>query len=91
VDDAGTDTPAWYADSIAGFLAAPPDQILGALLRSSELAVDQPQTAAWTQEIDLLRTARDGCEGHVFLEFDVPRPPTPQACFLTVEESLGCR
>lgn len=66
-------TPAWYANSITGFLATPPNQILGALLRSSGFAVDQPQTAAWTQEIDLLRTALAGLDGHLFLEFDVPR------------------
>lgn len=69
----GASIPAWHADTIARFLRATPDAILGALTRSSDFDVDQSQVAAWTREIVVLQSALAGLDGHVFLEFDVPR------------------
>ena len=65
--------PAWYNDSISGFLSTTNDAVLGTLARSSDFDVNQSQVAAWTQEIALLKEALVGLNGHVFLEFDVPR------------------
>lgn len=64
---------AYYGASAADFRSAPPGAVLGDLARSSVFAVEPAQLAAWQAEIELLQHALVGVEGHVFLEFDVPR------------------
>lgn len=64
-----------YGQPLAAFLTESADRIIGELARHSAFDVDQAQVAAWLGSIDVLRQTllpwRD--EGHVFLEFDVPR------------------
>ena len=49
--------------------------ILGALTQRSAFDVDRTQVAAWEGTIATLRSAlaQSADEGHLFLEFDVPR------------------
>jgi hypothetical protein len=63
---------AYYAARVALFLADTTESILGSLTITSG-AVDATQRDAWVAEISVLKTALSGCDGTVFLEFDVPR------------------
>lgn len=63
----------WYAAPIAAFLATPADEVLGALARASSFSDEVDQKRAWTEEIRLLRTALEGFDGWLYLEFDIPR------------------
>ena len=63
---------AYYAATVPDFLTDTTESILGALTVRSG-SVDASQRDAWVAEIAALKTAVDGCEGMVFLEFDVPR------------------
>jgi hypothetical protein len=64
-----------YGQSLSAFLTTPTAAILGALTQQSAFDVDQMQVAAWEGTIDTLRAvlAPWADEGHLFLEFDVPR------------------
>jgi DUF2075 family protein len=62
---------AWYDASISMFLEASDKEILGGLTQRS--SVEQEQVRAWQEEIKALRRALNGLEGHVALEFDIPR------------------
>jgi DUF2075 family protein len=63
--------PAWYDATISDFLSVSDNEVLGTLIRRS--AAEQEQVRAWQEEITILRRALDGLEGHVILEFDIPR------------------
>jgi len=64
-----------YGQPLAVFLETPTDAIIGALTQRSAFDVDQTQVAAWVGSIETLRVALApwAHEGHLFLEFDVPR------------------
>src|SRR5688500_14480759 len=66
---------AYYAESLNAFLAHSPDQILGELTRKSDFAIEQTQTAAWREQIELLRTvlAPFRIGGGIYLEYSIPR------------------
>ncbi len=64
---------AYYAASVADFIAATNEAILGTLTAKSVFAVDPSQRDAWVGEIAILKTALADIDGTVFLEFDVPR------------------
>jgi Uncharacterized conserved protein (DUF2075) len=65
---------AYYAGSIASFLACDDESILGTLTAASEFAVDVLQRNAWQEEVRLLRKVLPAlAPGEVFLEFVVPR------------------
>ncbi|MDD3765407.1 MAG: DUF2075 domain-containing protein [Nevskiales bacterium] len=67
-----------YADTFRSFLGQSDDAILGALVRSSDFAVEDTQRSAWLFEIAHLRelipglAARHG-EGSVYFEYAIPR------------------
>lgn len=64
-----------YGAPVSTFLGTPRESILGALTQQSAFEVDRTQVAAWVASIEVLRDAllsRAG-DGHLFLEFDVPR------------------
>jgi hypothetical protein len=63
--------PAWYEATISDFLSVSDNEVLGTLIRRS--AAEQEQVRAWQEEITILRRALYGLEGHVILEFDIPR------------------
>ncbi len=64
---------AWYAASIAEFLEASPDSVIGRLVRNSQFAVLPTQRDAWQQQITFLRTRLVDLTGSVILEFNIPR------------------
>lgn len=64
-----------YGQSIATFIGDSTSAILGRLTQQSAFDVDQTQVKAWEGTIDTLRAVLVPwlTEGHLFLEFDVPR------------------
>ena len=64
-----------YGQSLAEFLDADPRAVIGELTQNSAFNVDQAQVGAWQEGIECLRDSLSPCdsEGHLFLEFDVPR------------------
>jgi DNA polymerase III delta prime subunit len=64
---------AFYAEPISSFLAQSSAHILGELSRPGIFAITPAQSAAWEDEIDLLKKALQGIDGFLCLEFDVPR------------------
>ena len=63
---------AYYSAGIDEFLASSSETILGTLVMSSGNDA-QEQKSAWLEEIELLKSALRGRDGHLFLEFTVPR------------------
>jgi hypothetical protein len=55
------------------FLAADPQQVLGALATAHPHVLDVEQRQAWEEEIAILRGALSGLAGTILMEFDVPR------------------
>lgn len=66
-------TSAYYAAEISTFLEQSNAHILGELSRPRTFSIESSQSAAWEYEIDLLKKALQGVDGHLCLEFDVPR------------------
>ncbi|MCB9931903.1 MAG: DUF2075 domain-containing protein [Planctomycetes bacterium] len=64
---------AWYDASIDTFLTDAPDAILGRLTRYAAYSVEVDQREAWVAQIADLQAALTGTDGHVFLEFNIPR------------------
>lgn len=64
---------AYLSMSIADFLTQSDVVILGTLTAESAFDIELPQRAAWETSIDVLRLALADVEGHLYLEFDVPR------------------
>lgn len=66
---------AYYSDSVAGFLASDPDQILGSLNRQSTFAVETTQRDAWLGQISILRKTLANIQqsGQIYFEYAVPR------------------
>ncbi|MGH9488716.1 MAG: DUF2075 domain-containing protein [Terriglobales bacterium] len=64
---------AWFATSIAEFLAMSATAVLGELTAHSEAEVRGEQRTAWLDEIEILRAGLPGINGHLFLEFNIPR------------------
>lgn len=64
---------AFYAEPISSFLAQSNAHILGELSRPGIFAITPAQSAAWEDEIEILKEALQGIEGYLCLEFDVPR------------------
>ena len=64
-----------YGAPVSTFLESPSESILGALTQRSAFDVDRMQVAAWEMSIEVLRNALLSWagDGHLFLEFDVPR------------------
>lgn len=63
----------WYAATIADFLAADANDILGALAAAGTFDLALDQRNAWLQEIQILRRALAGLDGILHLEFSIPR------------------
>src|SRR5574341_1884718 len=63
----------YYSDSIATFLNAKPEEILGLLARSNDFALEQTQRDAWLEEINILHSALSPFQGSVYFEYSIPR------------------
>lgn len=64
-----------YGAPVSIFLWAPIEGVVGSLTQRSAFDVDRTQVAAWESSIEVLRAVLSpwAGEGHLFLEFDVPR------------------
>jgi hypothetical protein len=63
----------YYSDSIASFLKAKPDQILGILTRNSDFDLGQNQRNAWIEEIYVLQKNISDYSGAIYFEYSIPR------------------
>ncbi len=64
---------AWYGASIAEFLQAEPDTIVGRLATNNEFTLLGTQRDAWLTQLELLQSSLVGLTGSIFLEFNIPR------------------
>jgi hypothetical protein len=64
---------AYYSATIAEFLEADPNHILGTLTSASQFAVEPTQISAWERQIEILSSALLGREGTLIFEYVVPR------------------
>lgn len=64
---------AWYSAAIAEFLASPPDEVAGVLLKHTTHEIVTQQRDAWIAQLEILRPILIGFEGSLFLEFSIPR------------------
>ena len=64
---------AWYGATVADFLRAEADTILGALSRNSDFTVMQDQVSAWNEQTRLLQSCLQGLTGNIYYEFVIPR------------------
>lgn len=69
--------PAFYSSSIQSFLITSDESIIGALSGNYELAgyyqLISKQTAAWKQQITILKEAVSEINGDIFFEYPIPR------------------
>ena len=63
----------YYSDSIATFLNAKPDEILGLLARNHDFALEQTQRDAWLEEINILHSVLPSLQGSIYFEYSIPR------------------
>jgi hypothetical protein len=63
----------YYSESIAGFLQADANEVLGELTRNSDFDVKQTQRDAWLEEISILNNSLPGIAGSVYFEYSIPR------------------
>jgi hypothetical protein len=63
----------WYGTSIAEFVGASAEKIVGQLTLNSSFDIDRSQAAAWLKEIDFLQSKLSDLAGSIFFEFNIPR------------------
>jgi len=64
----------YYADPIKTFLEKSENEILGALSRPTEFSIENTQTDAWIEEIELLKQiVKPWLNGHIMFEYSIPR------------------
>ena len=63
----------WYGASIAEFLEADPQTMLGQLAFNCDFALIPTQRDAWLAQIEFLRSQLSGLSGSIFFEFNIPR------------------
>jgi Schlafen group 3, DNA/RNA helicase domain len=63
----------WYGASIAQFLDASSEAVLGQLAANCEFALIPTQRDAWLAQIELLRSQLKELSGSIFFEFNIPR------------------
>ena len=63
----------WYGASIAEFLDASPESVLGQLAFNCDFALIPTQRDAWLAQIEFLRLQLRGLSGSIFFEFNIPR------------------
>src|SRR5438105_3131246 len=63
----------WYGASIAEFLEASPEAVLGQLAFNCDFALIPTQRDAWLAQIEFLQSQLQGFSGSIFFEFNIPR------------------
>lgn len=64
---------AYYASPIEDFIRKSQNEILGEMASNGNFSLELTQRNAWEAEITILKDELIDLEGHVFLEYDVPR------------------
>lgn len=64
---------AFYQASIAEFLKADENAIIGQLARAHQMSLESTQTKAWEAEIQVLKSILTPYEGEIHFEFSIPR------------------
>ena len=64
---------AYYSASFGDFLRADAHALLGTLTDAHPFDLQISESRAWKEEIAVLKDALDGLEGHVLLEYSIPR------------------
>jgi hypothetical protein len=64
---------AYFDATVERFVASDPIRVLGALAETHGFALDPQQRNAWVFQVHHLQKALDGLDGHLFLEFAIPR------------------
>jgi hypothetical protein len=63
----------YYLESIDRFCTQDTSFILGELVKHHEFALEENQRSAWEYQIRMLREWLIGIEGHIILEYNIPR------------------
>jgi len=63
----------YYSSSIAIFLQASTEEIVGSLTINSGFAVEPTQRDAWLAQIAILKTALTDFDGKIYFEYSIPR------------------
>ncbi len=63
----------YYSDSIANFMNASPESILGILADNSDFDIGTLQRDAWREQIDILKKVLRPFQGDIFFEYSIPR------------------
>jgi len=64
---------AFYSDTIANFLNASIEEIIGKISLGNEFALEQTQRDAWLTEITLLKNVLTNYNGKIYFEYSIPR------------------
>jgi len=64
---------AYYSAPVDEFLFENSQKIFGALANRYEFELEDPQKAAWKEEISLLKKVLINLSGYIFFEFSIPR------------------
>ncbi len=79
---------AWYSARIADFMLCRPESVLGCLAEHSDFALNENQRDAWIAEIRILHAELRRIEGHLFLEFSIPRMGRRADAVLIVNQAI---
>ncbi len=63
----------FYQNTIGKFLNSSDDEILGILARNNAFSLEQSQRDAWLSEIIILKKVLSQFNGHIYLEYSIPR------------------
>ena len=64
---------AYFSAVLSDFLKARDEQVMGQMAQRTEFPIDLTQRDAWVEQFQILREGFRGVDGHLFLEFVVPR------------------
>lgn len=64
---------AWYSAPISEFLTHSTDEVIGRLASNSSLSIETTQRDAWATTVQLLKKNLADRDGHLLLEFNIPR------------------
>jgi hypothetical protein len=64
---------AWYHAPVAAFVSATPEDVLGRIAQRADFDIELEQRDAWLEQLRTLREQLAGVDGHVYLEFTIPR------------------
>ncbi|MBA4419789.1 MAG: hypothetical protein C0391_01445 [Anaerolinea sp.] len=63
----------YYSNTIANFLEASPQAVLGELATANAFPLEQTQRDAWLEEITILQSLLIGQNGSIYFEYAIPR------------------